>query len=65
MDGLRDAFMIAAAVLVAGGAVAVVMLEFGSSAERRLGSRLRDAVEVLLPPLLALALVWVVWFDRV
>ena len=65
MDGLRDIFMILAGVLVLAGSVAVVVLEFGSSAERRLVSRLRDAVEVLLPPLLALVLVWIVWFDRV
>ena len=64
MNGLRDAFMIVAAFLVAGGCVAVVVLEFGSSAERRLVSRVRDVVEVLLPPALALVLVWIVWFDR-
>jgi len=45
--------------------VAVVVLELGSSAERRLVSRLRDVVEVLLPPALALVLVWIVWFDRI
>ena len=65
MDGLRDVFMVLAAILVAGGCVAVVLLEFGSAAERRLVSRLRDAVEVLLPPALALVLVWIVWFDRI
>jgi hypothetical protein len=65
MGGLRDVFMVLAAILVAGGCVAVVLLEFGSAAERRLVSRLRDAVEVLLPPALALALVWIVWFDRI
>ena len=65
MDGLRDVFMILAGVLVLAGSVAVVVLEFGSAAERRLVSRLRDVVEVLLPPLLALVLVWIVWLDRV
>lgn len=65
MDGVRDVFMILAALLVAGGCVAVVVLEFGSAAERRLVSRARDVIEVLLPPALALALVWIVWFDRV
>ena len=62
MDGLRDVFMVLAAILVAGGCIAVVLLEFGSAAERRLVSPLRDALEVLLPPTLALVLVWVVWF---
>ena len=65
MDGLRDVFMVLAAILVVGGCVAVVLLEFGSAAERRLVSRLRDSVEVLLPPALALVLVWIVWFDRI
>ena len=65
MDVLRDVFMVVAAILVACGCVAVAVLEFGSSAERRLVSRLRDVVEVLLPPALALVLVWIVWFDRI
>ena len=65
MAGLRDVFMIVAGVLVLAGSLAVVVLEFGSSAERRLVSGVRDVVEVLLPPLLALVLVWIVWFDRV
>jgi hypothetical protein len=65
MDALRDVFMVIAGIMVAIGCAAVVVLEFGSSAERRLVSRLRDAVEVLVPPLLAFALVWIVWLDRV
>ena len=65
MDWLRDVFMVVAAILVAGGCVAVVVLEFGSTAQRRLVSRLRDVVEVLLPPALALGLTWIVWFDRI
>jgi hypothetical protein len=65
MDGLRDVFMIVAALLVIGGSVAVVVLEFGASSERRLVSPVRDVIEVLLPPALALVLVWIVWFDRI
>ena len=62
---LRDVFMVVAAILIGGGCVAVVALEFGSSEQRRLVSRPRDVVEVLLPPALALVLVWIVWFDRI
>ncbi len=65
MDLLRDVFMIVAAMLVVFGSAAVVTLEFGSATRRRLVSRLRDAVEVLLPPVLAVVLVGIVWLGRV
>jgi hypothetical protein len=65
MDTLRAIFMILGALLAVGGSVAVVALEFGSSAERRLVSRLRDTIEVLLPPVAVVVLVWLVWLGRV
>lgn len=64
MDELRDLFMVLAAMLTVGGAAWIIVLEFGSSAERRLVSRLRDAVEVLLPPVLVTVLVALVWLER-
>ena len=63
MDGLRDIFLVLAAMLAIGGAAWVIVLEFGSSAERRLVSRLRDVIEVLLPPLLVTVLVALVWLE--
>jgi hypothetical protein len=63
MDTLRDVFLVLAALLTVGGAAWVIALEFGSSAERRLVSRLRDALEVLLPAVLVTVLVAIVWLE--
>lgn len=57
---METAFLILGAVLVIGGSVATLWLEFGSSAQRRLVSPGRDILEVLMPPLLVLALLWIV-----
>lgn len=64
MATLRDVFMVLAAVLVVVGSLGVVVLELGSSSERRLVSRLRDTVEVLLPPILVIVLAWLVWLEQ-
>ena len=63
MDGTRDVFLVLAAVLIVLGSVTVVALEFGSTAKRRLVSHLRDTLEVLLPPVLMIVLLWLVWLD--
>lgn len=64
MDTLRDIFLVLGVFLAIAGSVAVVVLEFGSSAERRLVSVARDSIEVLLPPVLTIVLVWLVWIGR-
>ncbi len=64
MATLRDVFLVIAVAMVVVGSVAVVVLEFGSSSERRLVSRMRDTVEVLLPPILVVGLAWLVWIER-
>jgi len=64
MGTLRNVFLVVGGILVVAGSVAVVALEFGSAAERRLVSRLRDTIEVLLPPLMVLVLVWLVALER-
>lgn len=64
MATLRDVFMVLAAVFVVVGSLGVVVLELGSSSERRLVSRLRDTVEVLLPPILVIVLAWLVWLEQ-
>ena len=63
MDVARDVFLVLAAVLIVFGSVTVVALELTSSAKRRLVSPVRDAIEVLLPPALVLALLLLVWLD--
>ena len=63
MDAARDVYLILAAVLIAVRSVTVVALELTSSAKRRLVSPMRDAIEVLLPPVLVLVLLWLVWLD--
>jgi ribosomal protein L18E len=63
MEGARDVFLVVAAVLIVFGSMTIVALEFGSSAKRRLVSYGRDAIEVLLPPVLILLLLWLVWLD--
>ena len=65
MDTVRAVFMVLGAALVVGGAIGVVVLEFGSAGERRLVSRLRDTIEVLVPPAAVVLLVWLVWLERV
>lgn len=57
---METAFLVLGAALVLGGSIATLWLEFGSSTQRRLVSRGRDSFEVVLPPLLVVALVWVV-----
>ena len=64
MATLRDVFMVVGAVMAVVGSVAIVALEFSSSSERRLVSRFRDTVEVLLPPVLMVVLTWLVWLER-
>ena len=63
MDTARDVFLILAAALIVLGSATVVVLEFGSSAKRRLVSPARDVVEVLLPVASVLLLLWLVWLD--
>jgi len=63
MDLLREVFLIVGAFMVVAGSVAVVVREFASSAQRRLVSPWRDAIEVMLPPLMVIVLVWLVWLE--
>ncbi|MCP3977574.1 MAG: hypothetical protein GY720_24075 [bacterium] len=63
MAGLRDGFLVLAAILVVVGSIAIVALEFGSASQRRLVGRVRDTVEVLLPPILMSLLAWLVWVE--
>ena len=65
MEAARGIYMVVAGALVIGGSIAVVALELASSAKRRLVSPLRDTIEVVLPPVLMLALLWAVWLDWV
>ncbi len=60
MDVARDISLMAAALLIIAGLVAVVTLELRNE-ERRLVGRLRDTVEVLLPPVLTVLLLGLVW----
>ena len=59
--GIETAALVVGSIFVVGGMVAIVAREFGTHPERRLVGRTRDAVEVLLPFVGALALVIVVW----
>ena len=60
MDLARDIALVAAALLIGGGLVAVIVLELRNE-ERRLVGRLRDTVEVLAPPVLTVVLLGLVW----
>ncbi|MCL1692796.1 MAG: heme o synthase [Actinomycetia bacterium] len=60
-DGIEKAALAVGSILVVGGMVAIVARELGTHPERRLVGRARDTVEVLLPFVGALALVFVVW----
>lgn len=60
MDFARNIALVAAAVLIGLGLVAVVTLELRNE-ERRLVGRLRDSVEVLAPPILTAVLLGLVW----
>jgi hypothetical protein len=59
--GIERAAVVVGSIGVVGGMVVIVAREFGTHPERRLVGRVRDAVEVLLPFVGALALVSVVW----
>jgi hypothetical protein len=63
MDTVRNMSLVAAAVLIICGSIAVVVLELTSSAERRLVPAWRDTIEVLLPPAATLVLLYLVWLD--
>lgn len=57
---MRDTTLVIASVMVLVGLVAIVALELGSR-DRRIVGRTRDAVEVLLPPVLTAVLVGTIW----
>jgi hypothetical protein len=59
--GIETAALVIGSSFVVGGMVAIIAREFGTHPERRLVGRTRDAVEVLLPFVGAVALVVVVW----
>lgn len=58
---MRDLVLIVATVLVGLGLALVLWRELVGAAERRLVGPVRDVVEVLLPVVATLALVWWVW----
>lgn len=59
--GIETAALVVGSVFVFGGMTAIVVREFGLHPERRLVGRTRNAIEVLLPFVGALALVILVW----
>ena len=63
MDAMRTIFLLLAAGLIVVGSIAILALEFTSAQTRRLGSQVRDTLEVLLPPVLLAVLLWLVWLD--
>ncbi|NND02299.1 MAG: hypothetical protein HKN91_05880 [Acidimicrobiia bacterium] len=60
MDVVRDIALLVAGVAIVAGLIAIVTLELRNR-ERRLVGRMRDAIEVLLPPLLTAMLLGLVW----
>lgn len=59
--GIETTALVVGSVFVVGGMTAIVVREFGLHPERRLVGRTRNAIEVLLPFVGALALVILVW----
>jgi hypothetical protein len=58
---MRDSILIVATVLVGLGLALVLWRELAGAAERRQVGPVRDVVEVLLPVLATVALLWWVW----
>ena len=59
--GVETVALVVGSVFVVGGMTAIVIREFGMHPERRLVGPTRNAIEVLLPFVGALALVILVW----
>ena len=58
---MRDATLIVATLLVVIGLVLIMWRELAAATERRKVGPFRDTVEVLLPVVATLALLWWVW----
>ena len=58
---MRDVTLVAGSVIVALGLLLIMWRELAGAADRRKVGAVRDTVEVLLPVIAMVALLWWVW----